>query len=203
MKRWLGLLGLILLAGCAQVQVTPDADKAARWQHHAAAVRQWQAWELQGRVALKMGDEGWHARLLWRQFPDHYQLQLSGPFGQGAVQLEGRPGQVVFRQGRRLVMAADAESLLRQELGWELPVTGLRHWVLGIPHRAPQAQLSWDAEGRLAGLQEAGWTLQYQRYEHLAGISLPTKLRLERAEVQVRLVVDDWRRLAAEDNGDG
>lgn len=193
MRPWFWL-AILLLAGCASrpplTDTVPD-----RWHDHARAALAWQAWELQGRVALQVGEEGWHGGLHWQQFPDAYRIQISGPFGQGGIQMESEAGLVRLRQGERIAQARDAEALMQQELGWSLPLGGLGHWVRGVPRQPAAARLSFDAEGRLAQLQEAGWVVDYQHYDEGLEPPLPTRVRLEHAGLRVRLVVDRWRRL--------
>lgn len=188
-------LAILLLAGCASHPPLTDTHPV-RWHDHARAVQAVQAWELQGRVALQVGEEGWHGGLHWQQFPDAYRVQISGPFGQGGIQLEAGDGLVRFRQGERIAQASDAEALMQQELGWSLPMGGLGHWVRGVPRRPALASLAFDAEGRLARLEEDGWVVDYQRYDEGLQPPLPIRMRLEHAGLRVRLVVDRWQRLA-------
>lgn len=202
MRRLLLLL-VLALAGCAPRPPLTD-EYPARWREHAEAVKAWRAWELQGRVALQMGEEGWHARLHWSQHDGRYRILLSGPFGQGGIRLEGDERQVLLRQGDRVSRAGSAEGLMRRELGWSLPVEGLRSWVLGLPADRAAARPAFDTDGQLAQLRESGWTLEYGRYEAQAdGVSLPTRLQLENGDLRVKLVVDRWQRLTPGGSGDG
>jgi outer membrane lipoprotein LolB len=188
-------LALLLLAGCAARPPLTDTYPL-QWHEHAHAVRAWWAWELQGRVALQLDDEGWSGSLHWQQFPAAYRIRISGPFGQGGIQLEGADGLVWLQQGERISKARDAEALMQQELGWSLPLGGLDHWVRGLPRQPATARLSFDAAGRLARLEEAGWVVEYQRYDEGQVPPLPTRLRLEQGGLRLRLVVDQWQRLA-------
>jgi outer membrane lipoprotein LolB len=187
-------LAILLLAGCASRPPLTDAPPD-RWHDHAGAALAWQAWELQGRVALRLGEEGWHGSLHWQQYADAYRIQISGPFGQGGIQLDAEGGLVRLRQGERIALATDAETLMQQELGWSLPLGGLGHWVRGVPRRPEAASLSFDADGRLARLREAGWVVDYQRYDEGLQPPMPDRIRLEHEGLRVRLVVDRWQRL--------
>jgi outer membrane lipoprotein LolB len=189
---WFALLLLTACASRPPLMVTYPGQ----WPAHAQAALDWQDWELQGRVALRMDDEGWHGGLHWTQRADAYAIRISGPFGQGGVQLEGEAGRVRLQQGERVSRAADAEALMRQELGWSLPLAGLDHWVRGVPRHPDQARLAFDAQGRLARIEEAGWVVDYQGYDEGTAPPLPTRISLEQAGLRLRLVVDQWRRLA-------
>jgi len=49
-----------------------------------------------------------------------------------------------------------------------------------------------DAAGRLAGLSEQGWSIEYLRYESEAQDALPELLQARREDVEVRLKIDNW-----------
>ena len=46
-----------------------------------------ESWQFRGRVSLTRGEEGWHAGVNWQEDAGIYDLMLSGPLGQGAVQV--------------------------------------------------------------------------------------------------------------------
>ena len=186
---------LLLLTGCAS-QPPLTVTYPESWPAHARSALEWRHWELRGRVALRIGEEGWHGGLLWSQRADAYSIRIAGPFGQGGVWLEAEAGQVRLRQGDRLNRATDAEALMRQELGWSLPLAGLDHWVRGVPRHPARARLHFDGEGRLTRLEEAGWVVDYQAYDEGMVPPLPTRRHLEQAGLRLRLVVDEWRALA-------
>lgn len=83
---------------------------------------------------------------------------------------------------------------MQTHAGWQLPLSGLRHWILGRPD--PQAQifdLQLDAGGRLAELRQLGWHIRYERYAEFDGLALPTKLTLENPRLRAKLAVRRWR----------
>lgn len=195
------------LAGCAtqvpRAPLPPAQRAAAQAQLEAretvlAGHRQW---SLQGRVALSNGDRGGSGRIHWQQDGDDYQLELSAPITRQSWRIVGDPGSARLEGldgGPRV--GSDATQLLRESTGWEIPVTALSAWVRGA--RAPQAgpaQLLFDADGRLARLQQAGWTLDFSdwRPDDTLGIELPLRINAERDAARVRLIVDDWSQGAA------
>ena len=150
-------------------------------------------WTLQGRISLTHGEQGWHAGLDWENHADRFRLQLNGPLGQGAMQLTGDSQQVkLLDAAGRLHTAADAESLLQQVAGWQLPVSGLRYWVRGVPDPGAHLEVTLDGAGRLQQLKQSGWTIRYQRFVLVDGVEWPGKLTLERDDLVLRLVIDQW-----------
>ncbi|WJW75947.1 lipoprotein insertase outer membrane protein LolB [Thiohalobacter sp. IOR34] len=179
----------LLLGGCS---LSPPQPVSA-WSPPA-----WPAWQLEGRIALTAGEQGWHAGLLWRQDRERYRLRLSGPFGQGALLLEGDAGGVVLREANgREQRASDAEALLYRTTGWELPLAGLRYWVRAQVQPGLPFELQRDAMGRPLRLRQGGWRIDYRRYRRYGDGELPALIRLSTDGVSVRLVIDDWRRLEA------
>lgn len=184
MKQLAALLAVLLLAGCA-------SSPAPRSSQTAAGLS---AWQLNGRVSLTRGEEGWHASLLWREQPDRYFLKISGPLGQGGFQLSGdSQGVMLVDADGQTFVARDADALLQQVTSWQLPVLGLRYWIRGLAAPAAgESQLSHDDSGRPSRLIQSGWTVNYNKYQLVDGISLPGKLQLLRDDISVRIVVDKW-----------
>ena len=152
-------------------------------------------WQFRGRVSLTRGEEGWHAGVKWREEAGLYDLRLSGPLGQGAIQVTGREGLVRLTAANgQVIIANDADALVADVTGWQFPVRGIRYWVRGLPAPAPQppAVISRDEAGALQRLQQSGWDIEYTRFEHIDGWNWPTRMRLTNEELVVRLVIDDW-----------
>ena len=189
---------LLVVAGLGGCAVPPVADDSAL-QAAAASHQRWLAgvshWRVSGRVAVKVPGDGWSATLQWQQNADEYQIQLSGPFGQGAVRIEGGGGEVVLRTAEgRVARSGSPEQLIGQELGVEVPISALRYWLLGRPDPAyPVTGLELDGSGRLRSLEQAGWQLQYEEYAAAGEGELPARLDIRRADTRARFLVSGWR----------
>ena len=118
-----------------------------------------------------------------------------GPLGVGLFEVEGSATGVEarFPDGRR-VHAVSPEALLEQEIGWSVPLLGLRYWIVGapVPDGAP-LKMELDDQGRLARLEQAGWTVVYERYDTLDGLSLPERIRFSNASVDATVIVRRWK----------
>ena len=166
-----------------------------QWRQHVRDVLAQTDWGLSARITANTEDDGWNGKLYWQQGAEHYQIRFTAPFGQGGLQLDGGPQQVELRTSDGQVMvAADAESLLYQQMGWRLPLRNLRYWVRGVPvpstHKMPR--LAFDETGRLVRLQQAHWDIEYPEYRQFDGLLLPRKVYLENSEFNLRLVIDRW-----------
>ena len=69
-------------------------------------------------------------------------------------------------------------------------------WVLARPQPGSAAEIENDAAGRLARLRQSGWEIRYPRYADETPGSLPTRLELQRADLQVQLLIDEWKFIA-------
>jgi outer membrane lipoprotein LolB len=181
------LLLILLLAGCA---ASPRPETAPAGATPAAVTD----WKFNGRISLTRGDQGWHAGLDWENRADRYRLQVSGPLGQGALQLAGDPaGVMLIDSESRVYTAPDADTLLAQVTGWDIPVTGMQYWVRGLSAPGDAIRVTLDPDGRLAQLEQSGWVITYQRYRSIGGYDWPAKLRLVHDDLAVRLVIDQWQ----------
>ncbi len=185
----------LVIAGCATTPKPPAVgDPELAWQARQALLSAQQDWRFRGRIAIRHGEEGWQAGLNWRQRQRRFDIQVLDPLGRKVAQLDGDGGRVtlITAEGGR-ARAEDPERLMRRVLGWSLPVSGLRYWVLGVPDpEGPPPRLELDGAGRLSRLTQDGWAVEYRRYEPHGGVDLPAKLVLSRADLRVRLVVKDW-----------
>ncbi len=184
----------LLVAGCsvAPQRPLPESPENA-WRDHAARLQAIREWSLSGRLVIQSGDEAWHANLHWEQRLDGFEITVSAPLGGGSVLLSGRPGQVVLQTSDDgIYVAPDPEQLLREVLGWVVPVGGLSSWVLGLPQPASPFSQQLDAFGRLEALDQASWHVEYRRYRQVEEWELPDKIYLASGDLRVRIAVSEW-----------
>jgi outer membrane lipoprotein LolB len=181
-----------LLACCAALAAcvtTRPALAPAPWEQRLAELRHADAWQLDGRTAVAVGTQGWQASLNWRQRGAATELHLAGPLGVGALVLKATP------EGLSLNGAPPSDAVLAQlqdRLGFELPLDELRYWLLGIPDPGAAFVMARNAQDRAQQLQQAGWTVDYDRYLPVNGDLLPARVVLSREGVRVRIAVDHW-----------
>ena len=198
-SAWL-VIGALLLAGCGSLmKVVPSgfvpAEPEGTWRARARALYGFRKWTMVATVTVKADSKRARAKVQWRQAPDSYLLRFTGPLGVGLFEVAGDAAtvQAKFPDGRH-VTAASPEALLEEEIGWSVPLAGLRYWVVGVP--APDgtsAKLRIDEHGRLVGLEQAGWTVAYEQYGLLDGLALPERVRFSNESVDATVVVRRWQ----------
>lgn len=182
MRLIASVLLMLLLGGCASAPTAPAVRPA---QIEAAA------FALNGRIAVRHNGTRHSAGLRWAHRTQSDELLLQGPLGQTAARVYRDAQGATLEDGSKQYRAADAESLMQQVLGWQLPLAGLHRWLLGRTADG-DAQIERDERGRIAVLRQGGWEVRYLRYDGDAADSLPSRLQLSRDELQVQLLIDEW-----------
>lgn len=192
-----GALGLaLLLAACAGPALRSAPPPSAALAGQDLRERQLEAqphWALQGRVAVRQGSDGGSGQLDWEVEPDLLQLSLRAPVsGQGwrlrvapeGARLDG------LESGPR--QDQDADRLLREAVGWDLPLAQLTRWVRGM-RGSPAAELSFDDAGLPSRMFDCGWVIDYRGWDRSMDPPLPRRIEAESAEHRIRLLVRAWQ----------
>jgi outer membrane lipoprotein LolB len=188
---------IALLAGCAGItshEAVQGKGDANKWRANKEQLASLDGWQINGKVGIRAPKDSGSGTLFWLQRQDYYDIRLSGPLGRGAARLTGRPGAVsleVANQGR--YDAPDPETLLKDQLGWKLPVSHLVWWVRGLPAPDSKSSLTLDSDSRLSNLEQDGWQIEYLSYTEQNGYTLPERMKLHGQDLDVTLVIKDWQ----------
>lgn len=186
------LLCCILLVACAVRPPVAPSDRDL-WLARKVVLTELQAWSVTGRIGVTTEREGWHASLFWTQQGQDYLIDLIGPLGQGRIRIQGdASGVTVQTADGRVLSAEDPELLLKETVGVAVPVTGLKHWIRGLPAPIRHTGLSSDDQGRLTHLEQGGWVIDYTDYRQVENLDLPTRIRARQGDIQVRLAIGEW-----------
>jgi len=183
--RWLGVLVVCMLSGCALLPPAPaPAMRPAQPESAPFA--------LNGRISVSHQGSRHSAGLRWTHTAQSDEILLLAPLGQTAARVYRDARNATLDDGDKHYQAGNAETLMQQVLGWYLPLGGLQHWVLGMPTANISAQIERDGNGRIAVLRQDGWEVRYLRYANTRPDSLPTRLQLSRDGLQMQLLIDEW-----------
>jgi len=177
------LAAAALLGGCAALTPAPPPPPAP-------------AFDLIGRVAVTFDGRAFSSGMRWQHTMERDDLWLLTPAGQALAHIVGdAEGAVYTGADRSQRRAADIASLIRNALGWEMPVTYLAWWVQGQPAPGAAVQdVERDALGRLAVLAQDGWRIAYVYGSQDARADRVRRLELAGESHLIRLVIDGWRR---------
>lgn len=180
----------LLLAACASAPPVPPPARPAQVESSA--------FTLTGRIAVRYDGERSSAGVHWKHETASDEILLLAPLGQTVARVTRNVSSSNEQQfeldteGKHYV-AEDAESLTEQALGWRLPMSGLRYWVLGLPVPGEAFDSERAGNGQVSRLQQDGWTIRYTRYADETPNSLPLRIALQREDLQIQLLIDEWQ----------
>jgi len=192
------LISNFLLAACVSTRpVTTLTPLGPAWPAHQATISNLNRWSLSGRIALndKVNNQSWHANLHWSQQDEDYRIKISGPLGQGQLQISGNDDQATLRTADGEFTDSNAEALLQQTTGLQIPLQGLQYWIKGLPQPQSPQQAQGNGNGQLARLQQNDWLITYISYTQSASFTLPQRIQAEQDQLQVKLFIDKWQTL--------
>ncbi|WP_163832455.1 lipoprotein insertase outer membrane protein LolB [Spartinivicinus ruber] len=202
-RAFIFLVSCLWLPGCSWLPQIPDPfadkppvvkDQNASWKKHLAYINSVQQWQLNGKLGIRTPDDSNSAYIDWQQQDKKYMILLSGPLGQSIAKLNGEPGHVELNTADRgRYFANTPEQLMRNELGWNLPVSNLKFWIRGIPAPQGNQTISLNPQGLLAKLKQADWTIHYDRYQQVGETWLPGKVRFFSKQLKLTFVIKDWQ----------
>ena len=191
------LSGAALLYGCASL-VEPDSGAIS-----GPGPAELDSFRLDGKVSWRAPDRRGRASLTWDEALGRTRMVISGPFGSGTAVLEEDLDGARLQLGDRIARDIDAGRLLERELGLRLPVRAARDWVLGRPSSKEAVVTMWEEGGQIGALEEAGWSVRFERYTLVEGFILPGRIEMKRGAYVVRFVATRWRPGRAEFAADG
>jgi outer membrane lipoprotein LolB len=180
MLRVVWLLAL-LLAGCATAPATIKRPMQAD-----------AAFAFNGRVAVTQGEQRDNAGVRWVHSATEDEILLLAPLGQTVARIHRDAHGVILDASGKHYTAQDMESLMQQALGWQLPLSGLQHWVFALPAPEGKSRIEREANGQVSVLHQQGWEIRYSRYAEETPDALPLKLNLKRDGMEVVLLIDEW-----------
>jgi outer membrane lipoprotein LolB len=190
--------GLVALAlgACVATPLKPLPTLDSQTQHRL--LQSLSGFELNGRVAVATGADGFNATMEWNQQLVVTTVKLAGPLGAGSLQLQWRPTGLRVTSRGTVFEDAEATAAVARELGFVPPFAALRYWVLGVP--APGSEVieqSLDADSLLQQFTQQQWLIKVERRVAVrsAGgtLQMPSRLTATREGLRLRLVVDRWQ----------
>jgi len=187
------LLPALLLAGCAAVQPQHPSAPPATYAAQASRVAAIHTFALNGRIAVLTEKKGFSGSMRWHHHAEGDEIGFYSPIGTQLGQISANTDNVTLTTSdKKVYTAANAETLMQDTLGWSLPMTGLKDWVLGRPAAGDAELLAWDASGHLTHMRQQGWDIEYPHYIDAHGQWLPGKVVLKSQKLDLKLVVEQW-----------
>ena len=190
------IAALGLAAGCRTLPPAPILGPGpdAPWPEQRAALEKLDRYALNGRVAVAANGQGFSASLRYEQLPRRSNLALDGPFGIGGLRvvLDGDDLQIATSRGEKLDGEV-ARAELERRLGFALPLSELRWWLLGIPAPGDVDVIPDGSSGEIKEFTQSGWRVSINARAAGLGFSLPQRLTAEREGARLKLLVEHWQ----------
>ena len=184
----------LLLQACATTP--PPVGGAESERQYLARVDRLSAtphWIVEGRLAVRDGEDGGSGTLRWQSGPDRSRLDFHGALGRGAWRLVAAPGDAVLTEADGAVFRADSvDGLVTERLGWRVPVEELSWWIRGLAAPGSRAHKVLGEGGALLSLKQSGWEIAFSRYREFGDEQMPGLVVARRDERQVRFAIRDW-----------
>jgi outer membrane lipoprotein LolB len=176
------------LAGCAQLRKAPVAPAGSPESFYAL-----KNWRLEGRIGVRTPDDAWQARLFWEHAGEQDRLRVAGPLSQGMVSIIVQKDLIYINEGNGVTeLSREPEFLLKERLGFVVPLHSLRYWILGTPDPRLAYTMLPEEEGGGQGFQQAGWLIRREEGMAVGSHLLPRKLRVEGGGVKLKIIADQW-----------
>ncbi len=144
-------------------------------------------------------EESLHGGFDWKQAPDYTVITLLSPLGQSMAKIEITPQLTTFIAPNKAPRsAANAEELIKSELGWTLPVTGLKDWLQGCATDMQGKPFIASPESKQV-ITRDGWQIDYITWIEGPVMPLPKRINLTKGSsdsrdvnINLKLVIDEW-----------
>lgn len=189
---------VILLAACAPTRPTVHREgdvvtmsQQAQREHDLADTSHW---TLQGKLSVATDKDSGSGSLTWHQDGDRYDFTVRAPVTGRSFRLTGGPDGAELdgldggtRRGR------DAETLMAQTVGWQIPMAELKRWVLGLRADTGPADIRFGDDKLPSQLVQDGWTVEYKAWDASRQPAMPSKVFAEKPPYKVRLAIESWQ----------
>ena len=182
----------VALSACATrgVQELPALED---WPRRQAVLGDLEDWSLRGRLGIRTPDDASSGSLRWTQAGQEFKATIDGPLGIGGVYLAGDPAAVTLRGSRiETVTVAEPGRELYRQTGLNVPIEGLRYWLLGIPIPGRPADVEVDDASLATRIDQDGWDIEFREYRTWALNPLPRKIVARSRDTTLTIVVRDW-----------
>ena len=198
MHRFLFLVYIaVAVAGCSQSGGLSDKQQAQeRWAARLQALQDFNIWDVHARAAIKLKREAYNIGIRWQRQAEHSMILFEAPFGQGVFRIESSVGGTYRLRLPDGGVSANrtAEALLKEMIGWSLPVSGLEYWIRGIPRPDSAYTHRLDHGGRARSINQDQWAIGYLDYfVGQEDPQLPRRVKLVSDTVTLKLVIERWQ----------
>lgn len=187
---------IALLAACVPMRVkmhasTPAAQAAQDAREAALASRT--HWALDAHIAVSTDRDSNSGELDWRQTGESYVFSVRGPITGKTLKLSGDARHAVLEGvDAKPREDSDVQRLLRERIGWDVPLASLRAWVRGLRAPGTPAQLQYNEQDLPALIEQDGWKIEYRDWFVDRTPALPRIVFASHGTTRVKMAIETW-----------
>ncbi len=186
----------LTLASCANLSTKNEVQSASfppNAEVHLASIANLHNFNIEARIGIQTHGHGISGKLYWHHLNAEDEITFYSPLGAKLASImSSDTGAMLITNDGKVYESKDAESLIKDKLGWNLPLISLANWVLGKPSIDKINASKWDADGKLMQLTQLGWNIQFINYQEVEMYQLPNKINLYSSDINAKLVIDRW-----------
>lgn len=151
------------------------------------------AWGLSGVMSIQHGRKRVLAHYHWTHSLKRDVIDVSGTFHIAATKIiiTASGASLIAADGRHYT-APNADELMKEHLGWSLPMRSLTYWVRGLVAPGSAAIGKQRNKGDLMALTQLGWQLHWYSYHTVGHLRLPKLMTLQKGKWSFRVAFNRW-----------
>jgi outer membrane lipoprotein LolB len=186
-------IALLLLVACAPVRVRENPAALVAQSAREGSLAPRLHWKITAHIAVSNGKDGGSGELEWHQEGASYTFTVRAPVTGRTWKLSGDAQHAVLEGVEQQVLTgADPERLLRERLGWDVPLTDLTAWIRGLRAAGMPAAVQYDEQNRPALIEQDRWKIEYRDWFDDRNPPLPRKVFASRGDARVRVAISQW-----------
>lgn len=194
------VLLLFVFAGCT-LTPTPkpssDVPDLLGWQNRNAALYLQDEWLAHFSLIGVNAKQKFKTRVIWTQNQDTYQIKLKDFIGRTVAIIDGSLDGVKVKTSKgQHYEGSDADELVQNLFGIEIPVQGMHYWLRALPLPEHEYQLlALNNENLAEHMTQSGWQLDYDDYFQYETATLPQYITMQFEQLMLTVKVSHWELL--------
>lgn len=196
-------LFISLLFGCsldisdnrpANVQYIEKSDLT--WQQHLKKLKHISSYRTKGLLGYISPKQRFSTTFDWKyNHPQEYTLVLSSTLSSSKLTFQmNAQGLTISDEKGRQRSARDAQTLLQEIVGMNIPLTQLAIWLKGEPSDLQDYNVGTNH--LLANfdyiMNKQHWTVDYLNYHQIQTLALPRDILLKNDQQTLKIRVNEW-----------
>ncbi|WP_394152412.1 lipoprotein insertase outer membrane protein LolB [Vibrio maritimus] len=188
----------LFLIGCSTL---PPEPQSVEWQAHRQQLESLTQYTANGKLGYISPEQRQTLNFHWTYSANLTQVRLTTFLGQTVFNLTSTPnGAFIETYDDQKLSGQDANLLIYQLTGLNIPIEQLAGWLIGLPTNADTYQLNdLNTVASLSKeLNQKTWALNYTEYRAFnvedteRKLPMPTRMQLVQDDTKLNLVVSKW-----------